>query len=150
MGSKGHRDATVGPANGTCNQCRHQKVTAAPAVHFWYRNTRIPLFRQALPYPGWKIIGALYFRIMGSNFVLRESICAFISELMLFWKFKIHKVAVLSDTAERHRTLCSVRCQSGHYKRQHHLGRPQGYARTIHECAFCLFTRVLYGRTLAV
>src|ERR1700738_3527898 len=117
MSPKGHRDAAVRPANGTRNQGRHQKVAAAAAVLFWYRNTRIALFRQALPYPGWKIIGALYFCIMWSNFVLREGISAFISELMLFWKFKVHEVAVLSDSAERHRTLCSVRCQSGHYKR---------------------------------
>src|SRR5207302_1179628 len=103
------RDRTVGDKHfGSIEQvaadslaCSHLKVAAAAAILFWYRNTRIALFRQALPYPGWKIIGALYFCIMGSNFVLREGICAFISELMLFWKFKIHEVAVLSDTAEQ-------------------------------------------------
>src|SRR2546421_11297704 len=98
---KGHRAAAVAPANGTRNQCRHQKVAAAAAILFQYRNTRITLFRQALPYPGWKIIGALYFCIMGSNFVLRKGVRTFIRELMLFWKFKIHEGTVLSDTAEQ-------------------------------------------------
>src|SRR5438067_13920984 len=101
MGPKGHRDSAVGPANGTRNQCRHQKVAAAAAILLWYRNTRITLFRPALPYPGGKIIGALYFCIMGSNFVLRNGVPTFIRELMLVRKFKIHEVAILSDTAEQ-------------------------------------------------
>src|SRR5258708_38832993 len=76
-----------------------KKPAPPPAIFFGNSHASITLFSEFLPHPTREIVAPFNLRVMWSNLIARKSKSAFIGKLMLFRKFKIHDVLILSGFA---------------------------------------------------
>src|SRR6266852_8716470 len=101
MCPKRHGNGSIGPSNATRNQRGHQEIAATAAILFGDRDPRVALVSQAFPHPAREIVATFNFGIMRSNLVSSKSKSTFIGKLMLFRKFKIHGLPILSGVANK-------------------------------------------------
>src|SRR5690348_4122924 len=97
MRSERHSNAAIATSKRARDQTGHQEIPAAPTVLFGNRNARVALLCQTPPDPGGKLIGALNFCAVGTDFAQSKGKSALVGHLMFFWQFKIHVLAPLSE-----------------------------------------------------
>src|SRR5260221_1948395 len=96
---KGPANRPSAPHDPPYSEPSNKKPPPPPAIFFGNSHASITLFSEFLPHPTREIVAPFNLRVMWSNLITRKSKGAFIGKLMLFRKFKIHDVLILSGFA---------------------------------------------------